>query len=131
MVICSFLMAIGRVIDGFAIRSVSPIIYAFAIYFIISVYILTYLIFRRKSSEIIRIFKDRTKPALISGFLNAFSYLFLLFAFQQIEVSVAEPVSMLSLIVTLILAKFMFREKIWNRMIGVFFMVIGAFLLFI
>jgi transporter family protein len=69
--------------------------------------------------------------SVFSGTVNAYSYILLLFAFTVIPVSVAEPVSMLSMIVTVILAKYIFQERIRNRIIGAVIMLAGAWLLFV
>jgi transporter family protein len=54
---------------------------------------------------------------------------FMLFAFTKIDVSVAEPASMLGMIATVILARLVFREKIGRRLVAVIVMIAGAWLL--
>jgi transporter family protein len=53
----------------------------------------------------------------------------LLFAFTKIAVSVAEPVSMLGMIATVILARLMFKERIGRRLVAVIVMIAGAWFL--
>ena len=47
------------------------------------------------------------------------------------KVSIAEPASMLGLIVTVVLAYFILKERVRNRLIGVVIMIAGTWLLFI
>ena len=77
------------------------------------------------------LFKRKYKIALACGLVNAFSYLFLVVAFMGIEVSTVEPLTMLSMIVTLILSKLYLKEQIGNRMLGVAIMIVGAWILFL
>lgn len=125
----SFLIAIGRTIDGFVVGSIDPMFYCFFLYLVISIYQFFYIIFRKEIREIPKLFKEKTTLVLIAGAINAYSYLFLLIAFKSIDVSIAEPLSMLSMIITLILAKNTFKEDIRTRSIGVIIMILGAWIL--
>jgi transporter family protein len=129
MIICSLLMAFGRTIDGYAVQSVSPFFYSFAMYFLISVFLLIYLIIKKRTGNMIRLLKAKPVPSSVAAFINAYSYLFLVIAFTQIDVSIAEPASMLSMVVTVVLAHFIFGEQIRKRIIGVIIMIVGAWLL--
>ncbi|ACI18326.1 EamA family transporter [Dictyoglomus thermophilum] len=125
----SFLIAIGRTIDGFVVGKVDPLFYCFFLYLVISIYQFFYILFRKELKEVIRILREKTFLVIIAGAINAYSYLFLLIAFRSIDVSIAEPLSMLSMIITLILAKSIFRESIKERTIGVLVMILGAWIL--
>lgn len=129
MILCSFLMAFGRTIDGYAVQSVSPVFYSFALYFMISVFLLIFILLKKRWSFTMDLLRRKPVPSAIAAFINAYSYLFLVIAFTKIEVSIAEPASMLSMIVTVILARFIFRENIRQRLIGVIIMIMGAWLL--
>ncbi len=129
MILCSLLMAFGRTIDGYAVQSVSPVFYSFALYFFISVFLFLFLVLKKRTGNMVRIFKEKPVRSSIAAFINAYSYLFLVIAFTKIDVSIAEPASMLSMMVTVILAHFIFREKIRDRIIGVVIMIVGAWLL--
>ena len=48
-----------------------------------------------------------------------------------IPLSVAEPLSMLSVLVSIILSRFVFQEEVGNRIIGSIIMFIGALMLVI
>lgn len=127
---CSLLIAVGRIFDGFFVQEVEPIVYALGLEFFITIYLLIYVLARKKIKEIPRMIKESPWLTLGLSVTNAASYLFLLIAFTQIEVSIAEPLTMLGAIISIILAKFLFGDKIKERMIGAVVMAIGAWLLF-
>ncbi len=129
MILCSFLMAFGRTIDGFAVKNVSPLLYSFCLYTGISMFLFLYILFRKRWKTTVSIFRSRPIHSSVAAFINAYSYLFLVIAFTKIDVSIAEPASMLSMIVTVILAHYIFNEKIRDRLIGVIIMIAGAWLL--
>ena len=131
MIICSLLIAIGRTIDGFAIKGVSPIIYAFNIYVGVSLFLFIYILFKKKLKHTLLLLKHKTSIAVIAGAVNSYAYLLLLAAFTRIEVSIAEPASMLGMIVTVVLAHFIFKEKIGNRLAAVLIMLLVTWLLFL
>ncbi|MHA1646641.1 MAG: DMT family transporter [Promethearchaeota archaeon] len=129
MIIASFLMAIGRIIDRSMIKETPPAIYSFALYAWMGIYLGIWLLIHKQGEETIQVFKERPKSFLLGGAINAYSYLLLLIAFLEIEVSVAEPLSMLSVLLTIILSGLIFKEKIKDRLIGGAVMVLGAILL--
>ncbi len=132
MIACSFLVAIGRVVDGFTVRSnVPPVIYVFSLSIITLIYSTLYIVLSGRTRIVINLFKEKPVTALSSGAVNAFSYLLLVVAFTRIDVSIAEPASMLSLIITVGLSSIIFKEKIKNRVVGVLVMIAGAWLLFL
>ena len=131
MILVSMLMAVGRVIDTFLIRTFNPGEYSIALYLLISFDIFIIILFTKKVKDIIPTFKSRYKEFLIGSGTNAFSYLFLLIAITEIEISVAEPLSMLSIILSIIFSYLFFKEKIKDRLIGGIIMSIGAVLLII
>jgi transporter family protein len=129
MILCSFLMAIGRTIDGFVVQDVPPMLYAFCVYASISLYLLVYLSLTKKTGEMLSLLRNRPGIAVAAGAVNAYAYVLLLFAFTQIDVSAAEPASMLSMIATVILARVVFKEEIGRRLAAVIIMIAGAWLL--
>jgi transporter family protein len=131
MIIASILIAIGRTIDGNAIKITPPILYAFYLNVGISIFLFVYIAAKRNISKTISLFKEKKKIATLSGGVNAYSYLFLLIAFTGIEVSIAEPASMTAMIITVLLAGRILNENIKERLIGVAIMLIGLWLLFI
>lgn len=131
MIAASLLIAIGRTIDGNAIRFTSPLLYAFYLNVGISLFLLAYILAKSNISTTIRLFNEKRKVATLSGGLNAYSYLFLLIAFTGIEISIAEPTSMTAMIITVILAGRILKENIKERLLGVAIMLIGLWMLFI
>lgn len=131
MIVASILIAIGRTIDGNAIKITPPILYAFYLNVGISIFLFFYIAAKRNISKTISLFKEKKKIATLSGGVNAYSYLFLLIAFTGIEVSIAEPASMTAMIITVLLAGRILNENIKERLIGVAIMLIGLWLLFI
>jgi transporter family protein len=129
MILCSMLMAVGRTIDGFVVQDVSPMLYAFCVYAGISLFLFIYLLLTKKTGEMLSLLRNRAKVAIAAGAVNAYSYVLLLFAFTKIDVSVAEPASMLGMIATVILAWLIFKEKIGRRLVAVVVMIAGAWLL--
>lgn len=128
MMIVSMFMAVGRVIDRLMIRNSPPLVYSFAIYLFMGIYLFMILLIQRKIPNLRGILRDRPGPILIGGLLNAYSYLLLLLAIQTMEVSVAEPLSMLSGIITILLARVVFHEEIKTRFWGALIMIGGAIL---
>ena len=129
MILCSILMAIGRTIDGLVVQDVPPVLYAFSVYTGISLFLLIYLLLTKKTGEMLSLLRSRPKTAVAAGAVNAYAYVLLLFAFTKIDVSVAEPISMLGMIATVILARLIFKERIRRRLVAVIVMIAGAWLL--
>jgi transporter family protein len=129
MIVCSILMAVGRTIDGFVVQDVPPTLYAFCLYTGISLFLLIYLLLTKKAGEMLALLKSRPKVAIAAGAVNAYAYVLLLFAFTKIDVSVAEPASVLGMIATVILARLIFKERIRRRLVAVGVMIAGAWLL--
>ncbi len=129
MILSSFLIAIGRTIDGFVVEKTSPIFYCFFLYFMIGFFQFIYILFSKETKSIYSLFRKHPILVNLAGICNAYSYLFLLFAFQAIDVSVAEPLSMLSMVITLILAHYIFKEQIRVRSLGVLIMITGSWIL--
>lgn len=130
MLLSTFFIAFGRIIDGYVVQTVSPIIYIFFMEIVICSYTLAYLAFKKKLGEVKKMIKEQPGLTICMGINNAFSYLFLLIAFTAIEVSVAEPLSLMSAIVAIFLGKIFFGEKIKNRLVAALIMILGAWFLF-
>jgi transporter family protein len=131
MMVSSLLVAVGRTVDGFMVRTVHPIIYAFSLCIITCLFLLLYLVFTRRLGSAVGLFKTKWKIGSVAGAVDIYSYQLLIFAITRIEVSIAEPASMLGMIVTVLLAHFILKEKIRDRLIGVVIMIAGAWFLFL
>ncbi|MFW5976794.1 MAG: EamA family transporter [Bacillota bacterium] len=129
MLISTLLLAVGRTIDKAVSSNVSSLIYTFVIYFFITLNLTIYLFFKKRIKNIYHIFTKRPVLATTSGAINVFSYLFLLVALKEIEVSVAVPLTMLSSLIAVLLGKYIFKEKIKHRLIAVIIIIIGSWIL--
>ncbi|MGC8903117.1 MAG: DMT family transporter [Fervidobacterium sp.] len=131
MLISSILMAFGRIVDRRITYNVSPVGYSVGIYLVISIYIFIYgLVFGNKPKEYINLVKTRFIYLLLGGICNAYSYIALLKAFNYLGVSVAEPLSMLSVFVTMFFARVFLKEKIGFRVIAAILLFFGALLIY-
>lgn len=128
ILLSAFLFSVLRVIDSIAFKSLAPppIIYATAVYLSASGVILLFMFFKKEVSQIKKLFLEKPRVSIISGAVNGFSYLFLLFAITRIEISVAEPIAMLSLVVAVVLAKIKFKEN--PNWLAVFTILLGSFI---
>ncbi|MFN4223550.1 MAG: DMT family transporter [Fervidobacterium nodosum] len=131
MIVSSILMAFGRIIDRKITSELSPIGYSVGIYLVISFYIFIYgLISGHKLKDYSNIVKERFIYLILGGICNAYSYVALLKAFNYFGVSVAEPLSMLSVFVTMIFAKIFLKEKIGIRFIAALLIFVGVILIY-
>ncbi|MGB9842914.1 MAG: EamA family transporter [Caldisericia bacterium] len=132
MIISSLLIAIGRTIDGSITKmGVSPLFYAFFLYLSITIILFFIILFNRKLKDTFLLLKEKKFLSISAGLTNAYSYLFLLIAFKNIDVSIAEPSTMLGTIITLIFSRFIFKEEIKYRFIGALIMILGTYLIFL
>ena len=131
MIFSSILLAIGRTFDGYFSKNVNTMGYGVSIYLVVSIYLLIATLIKTKSFKMHLDIIKRKKFYLIGGGIaNAYSYIALLFAFKFMDVNVAVPLSMLSSIVTAILAYIIFKEKIAFRLVGITLLIIGSFLIY-
>ena len=131
MIVASLLVAVGRTIDGFMMRSVNPIVYTLSLCFFTDVFLFIWLSVTGRLGSAMQMFRTKLKVGVIAGAVDCYSYLMLLIAITRIEVSIAEPATMLGMVVTVVLAHFVFGERIRERLVGVVVMFFGAWLLFI
>ncbi len=131
MIAASILLALGRTADGYFSRSINSLGYSVSIYIVVSLYLfLASMIKHRGLKKHFDIIKRKKYYLIGGGIANAYSYLALLMLFKYIDVNVAVPLSMLSSIVTAILAYFIFKEKIALRLVGIGFLIFGSFLIY-
>lgn len=132
MILSSLLIAIGRTIDGSITKmGVSPLFYSFFLYLFIAIILFSIISITKKLKEVIFLLREKTILTFLAGMTNAYSYLFLLISFKNIDVSLAEPSTMLGTIITLIFSRLIFKENIKYRFIGALIMIIGAYLIFL
>jgi transporter family protein len=134
MIAVSLLIAVGRVIDGFFVKTTTdPFLYAIIQYWVISLYLFVAILITKKIKTIKSIFVHQYKHFLLGSFANAYSYIFLLVSISifDLELSIAEPLSMLSILVTLGLSAWLLKEKVKGRWLGAILMVLGGIVLVI
>ncbi|HUU26687.1 MAG TPA: DMT family transporter [archaeon] len=129
MIASSVLVAVGRTVDGFVVRRIHPLVYTFSLCLVTCLFLFVYLAATGRLGKAFLMFKEKRGRAVTAGAVDCYSYLLLMFAITRIEVSVAEPSTMLGLIVTVVLAHFVFRERIRERLVGAAIMIAGAWLL--
>ena len=131
MIFGSSFIAVGRTIDTFIIRTIDARIYAIMSNLFIGIILLGFALYKKQGAEIPRIFKEKPRTIILAGLVNGWSYLALLIAISILEVTVAEPASLLSVFVTAFLAKRLLDENIEERIPGTILMLIGAIILLI
>ncbi len=132
MISASLLMAIGRIIDGFAATdNFTPEVYAFLIYLLITIILFTILIFKGQMIEPYYVIKTNPSISVVSGITNAYSYLALIVAFNYLDVSIVEPIGALNIFFAMILARILFKEDIRQRLFAASLIVLGVFFLFL
>ncbi|SHH15106.1 DMT family transporter [Thermosipho atlanticus] len=133
MIISSMLIAVGRTVDGFLTihRYYDPIGYSIGVYLTMTLYFFIASFIKEKSIKNYVVFiKNKWMYLIGGGFCNAYAYIFLLKAFKYIDVSIAEPLSMVSALVSIIFVYIFFKEKIKLRFIGTVFLILGAFVIY-
>ena len=130
MLISSFLVAMGRTIDGFSVQRVHWAHYTFALCITTDVWLAILMLIRKRFGKAWQLFRRRPWLSLGAAGVDAYAYFFFMLAITGIEVSVAEPASMLGLIVTVLMAKYIFKENVSGRVGAVLVMIAGAWLLF-
>ncbi len=131
MGLASLLIAVGRVIDKLTLRQVSPIIYATLLSAVIAGWLFVFLLATGRVKGLVVFWKEKFWLSLFAGAVNGYSYVCLLYAMERFDVSVVEPASMLSMLVTLLLAKLHLKEALGARLLAVVVMIAGAWCLFL
>jgi uncharacterized membrane protein len=80
---------------------------------------------------ILKVFNNKPALSITSGLINGFSYLFLLYAIQRIDLSLAEPLTNLSLVFTLLFSVLIFKENIIEKLPGCILILLGGWFLYL
>jgi transporter family protein len=132
MISASLLMAIGRIIDGFASTDYfTSEAYAFLIYLFITLILFAILAFRGQTGDPYYVIKTNPVTSIVSGMTNAFSYLALIISIKYLDVSLVEPIGALNIFLAMILARILFQEDITQRLIAAILIVLGVFFILI
>ena len=131
MIAGSMFLAIGRTIDAYAVsQGANEIMYAISMNFFVGVYLFILVILLGKVIDIKEVVEKDRLTLVYASICNGWAYLFLLVAILYLQVTIAEPASLLSVFVTAFLAKKYLGENIKERIPGIIIMLLGAFLLF-
>ena len=122
---------LGRIIDKYYLPNVHPITYSTILYFFIALNLLVILLIKRKANTILKVFHEKPIVSITSGLINGFSYLFLLYAMQQIDLSLAEPLTNLSLVLTLLFSFLFFKENVIEKLPGSILILLGGWFLYL
>lgn len=125
------IQSFGRILDKLFIIKINPVTYVFFLYLMVSFYLFMYLAFKGESMLIFSLLKAKSGWALASGIINGYSYYFLMLAIKDIELSLAEPLSQTSMIITVLLSAVFFNEKIKDKVAGALIILLGGWLLFL
>lgn len=139
MIAASLLMAVGRIIDarivGLLAENPPTLAYAMVQTVFMAGYAYAVLAWKKGAREGARLpfelLRERPWSSLGAVACNVYAYVLLLFALRGMEVSVAEPLSMLGTLISVVLARVMFGEAIRDRLVGATVMVGGAWLMFL
>ena len=129
MMAASLLIACGRIIDKNLVGQVPPLAYAIFLYLAIACWLALYLVVMGRGGNILQVIRQRPRIAITCGVVNGYSYLCLLWALGQFNVSLVEPLSMLSILVTMALSKYILTETLGNRIWAAIIMIGGAALI--
>ena len=127
----SMFLAIGRTIDAYAIPQTNEILYAILMNFFVGFYLFILVVLTGKVNKIKEIFTSEKLNLIYAGICNGWAYLFLLVAILYLQVTIAEPASLLSVFVTAYLAKKYLGEQVRERIPGIIIILIGSILLFL
>jgi len=122
---------LGRIIDKYYLPGVHPITYSTILYFFIAFNLFVILLIRGKTKTILKVFNKKPILSITSGLINGFSYLFLLYAMQQIDLSLAEPLTNLSLVLTLLFSLIFFKENVREKIPGSILILLGGWFLYL
>ncbi len=129
IVLNATLIGFIRLIDNFS-ADLEPVFYAISCATLNGVFFLVAVLVSGKWREAVKLYRQRTKLVWGNGVVNGYAYFTLLVTLGLgLDMSVAEPVSNTSMLLSVILGHYMFRERIRARMFASVLMIAGVFLL--
>ncbi|MDQ3023368.1 MAG: EamA family transporter [bacterium] len=130
MLTYAFCLATGRIIDSHGIEHAPVVAYAFAANTPAVMFGILWLAIKGRLPDLTGLLRERGKVAVLSGVVGIGAYLLLLVAMAQgIQPSVAEPVSQLSVFISIWLGGKWFGEPVSARWLPAVLVVVGAALL--
>jgi uncharacterized membrane protein len=130
MLVYSFGLALGRMVDSSAASVAPPVLYAFVNNSLCVLFGIVFLAFRGKARLIVKLARERTAIAFFGAFAGMYAYVLMLVALDYFNPSVIEPVTQLSVFIAILLGGLWFHEPIRTRWLPAMLVVIGAALVF-
>jgi bacterial/archaeal transporter family protein len=131
MILSALCMAFGRSIDRFIVKDFPFEVYGFYIELFAALTTFLILIFDGKFGVLKKALGNDPLRSFYVGVVNIISYLSVLVALSFLEVSIVEPLALFAPLITILLAKYVFGEKIKARMFGTLIMIAGLILILI
>ncbi len=129
MVITAGILSLGRLVDNYA-ADVSPYYYALFGSLFLGLIFLVVNAFTCGLSSAIDLYRKRRGLAWLNGLVNGYAYFTLVVILGLgIELSAAEPLSSVSMLISVVMGFVMFRERIETRVFASILMILGVFLL--
>lgn len=129
MVITCAILSLGRLVDNYA-ADINPYYYALFGSLSLGVIFLAINLLRGTLSQALELYRERRALAWLNGLVNGYAYFSLVVVLGLgIELSVAEPVSSISMLISVSLGFLMFGEKIEARLFASILMIFGVFAL--
>ncbi len=126
MLVYSFGLALGRMVDKSAADIAPPVMYALIDNLPCVIFGIVFLALRGRLVKIPLLAKERTGVAIIGAFAGMYAYVFMLVALRHFNPSVIEPVSQLSVFIAIWLGGRMFGERVKARYLPAALVVAGA-----
>ena len=135
MIAASFFIALGRIVDtrmvGLLAHNPPTVAYAIILCAWSGLFAALVLFLRKQGHSGLALLRERPLASLAAGACNIYAYLCLLFALRGLEISLAEPLSMFGVLISVVLARFFYGEPIRDRLLGAAIMVAGAWVMFL
>jgi len=129
MLAYAVLLALTRMLDKAGAGQAPAIVYAWTVFVAIAGLLAVELVRRGRMSEVVQCVAAAPAVALGAGLCNGGSFLLLVVALSRLPVSLAEPLTALSLLVSAILARLWLHEPIRARWLPTLAVVAGSWLL--
>jgi len=129
MLIYSFGLALGRMVDKSAAAAAPPVLYAFIANAPCVIFGIIYLAWMGKADKLVSLGRERFWIAVIGSFAGMYAYVLMLVALDYYNPSTVEPVTQLSVLIAVGLGAWWFKEPLRARWLAALLVVIGAVLL--
>jgi len=129
IVLNTLLIGVIRLIDNYS-ADLEPVFYAISCATFNGLFFTGAVWVTGRWGELKRLYRERTKLAWVNGVVNGYAYFTLLVALGLgLDMSVAEPVGNLGMVLAVVLGHYMFGEQIRARLAASLLMILGVFLL--